>query len=132
MTSADAAFVSLSELTAPEQLPAYIRWHQVDHLPENLLLPGVLSGERWVRTPQCRAASLTATEPFDTFQYLTLYRFRPPITESIAQWTDLAARSFRWGRPPDLAWTLRAFMGVVQPIRGSVAPQLPPADAPVP
>jgi len=124
MPFADAAFISLAELAAPEHHRAYNEWHHLDHLPENLALPGVRWGQRWVRTPACRDASLVSDDPFSTFEYLTLYWFRPPVVESIAAWSDLADRSFQWGRRQELAWTIRPYMGFLRPILGYAAPRV--------
>src|SRR5699024_7043661 len=98
-------------------------WHQLDHLPENIALDGVRWGERWVRSPRCRDAELVAEAPFDTFQYLTLYWFERPVEPAITNWTDLAYRSFHWGRRQELAWTRRPYLGFFRPILGYVAPR---------
>ena len=45
----ERAFFSFIELTDPEQHREYNEWHQLDHRPENLLLPGVAWGDRWAR-----------------------------------------------------------------------------------
>lgn len=65
MSFADAAFVSLARMTAPQHHQAYNEWHHLDHRPENLLLEGVMWGERWVQTPDCRAAALASSDWFD-------------------------------------------------------------------
>jgi hypothetical protein len=36
----ERVFFSFVELTDPSQHRAYNEWHQLDHRPENLLLPG--------------------------------------------------------------------------------------------
>jgi hypothetical protein len=38
---------------------AYNAWHQLDHLPQQFTLEGVRFGQRWVRSPECRAAEIT-------------------------------------------------------------------------
>lgn len=121
MPPVDAAFISLAELDSSEHHRAYNEWHQLDHLPENLVLDGVRWGERWVRSPACRDAALIADAPFDTFHYLTLYWFERPVDAAIANWTDLADRSFHWGRRQELAWTSRPYMGFFRPILGYAA-----------
>ncbi|MEO6989209.1 MAG: hypothetical protein ABI239_11240 [Aquihabitans sp.] len=124
MSFAEAAFISLARMESPEHHQAYNEWHQLDHRPENLVLDGVMWGERWVQTPELRAASLVADGEFGDFHYLTLYWFRPPVEVSISAWTDLADRSFHWGRRQELAWTERPFMGFFRPILGYAAPRV--------
>lgn len=124
MTFADASFISLATVTDPARHRDHNAWHQLDHLPENLLLPGVLHGQRWVRTPAGAAASVQAAAPFDDFQYLTLYWFRPPVEDSIDDWAALAERSFQWGRRPEVAWVARPFMEFFRPVKGYAAPRI--------
>ena len=45
----ERAFFSFIELTDPDRHREYNEWHQLDHRPENLLLPGVAWGDRWAR-----------------------------------------------------------------------------------
>src|SRR5579862_6444048 len=90
---ASKVFFSFTQIPDPTKHRAYNEWHQLDHRPENLALPGVLYGERWVRSPECIAASSAADERFDTFHYLNMYWLREPIEESRKAWQDLGSRS---------------------------------------
>lgn len=132
MPPADAAFISLATLADPSRHQAYNEWHHLDHRPENLALDGVRWGERWVLTPECQDLALVRRAPFDAFHYLTLYWFRPPVQASIAEWADLADRSFHWGRRPELPWTSRPAMGFYRPVLGYAAPRVEVSPAVVP
>jgi hypothetical protein len=113
-------FFSFAEITDPTKHRAYNEWHHLDHRPENLMLPGVMWGERWVRTPDCRDASTVNDQRFAGFHYLNLYWFSPPADEHIKEWHELGARSFQWGRRPELRFTGRPFIGFFDPIKGYV------------
>ena len=65
VAAAPLAFFSFPEVLDPARHRDYNAWHQLDHLPENRALRGVLHGERWVRTPACRAASAGLGLPDD-------------------------------------------------------------------
>lgn len=119
-----AAFVSLAALDDPARHVEYNEWHQLDHLPENLSLPGVLHGQRFVRTPADAAASLRSEDPFGSAQYATLYWFRSPAAAAVAEWSELAETSFQWGRRPDVGWTRRPFMRFLRPSVGLTRPGL--------
>jgi hypothetical protein len=121
--SASRAFLSFTEVPDPERHGDYNAWHQLDHRPENLALPGVLNGERWVRSPDC-AALHRAAAPFDALHYLNMYWFAHPARESVQEWADLAERSLQWGRRPDLAWAHRLLMGFFLPVKGYVHPRI--------
>src|SRR6185295_15252667 len=71
-------FFSFAEITDPSKHRAYNEWHHLDHRPENLLLPGVIWGERWVRTPDCMEASIVSDPRFAAFHYMNLYWFDAP------------------------------------------------------
>ncbi len=69
-------FFSFTEVTDPSAHEAYNAWHQLDHLPEQFTIDGISFGQRWVRSPRCRAAQAATSEPLDPFHYMTLYLMR--------------------------------------------------------
>ena len=38
---------------------AYLAWHQLDHMPEQYQLPGIIHGQRWASDDACHAARST-------------------------------------------------------------------------
>jgi hypothetical protein len=119
----ESVFFSFTEVTDPTAHRAYNEWHQLDHRPENLALPGVLHGERWVRSPDCRSIGVSAAG-LDRVDYVNMYWFRSPSAPSIEEWQGLAERSFQWGRRPDIPIAVRSLMGFFQAVRGYCAPRV--------
>lgn len=117
-------FFSFSQMTDPARHADYNRWHQLDHRPENLALSGVLYGERWVRDPQCAAEGQVGDDRLSGVHYVNIYWFRDPAEESIAEWQELAERSFQWGRRPEIGYTARPLMGWFSSVRGYAAPRV--------
>jgi hypothetical protein len=78
-----AAFFSFTEVTRADEHRAYNEWHQLDHLPEQYTLPGIVWGERWVSTPDCRAARAASGPLLDPVHYLTTYLVAPPLDVSL-------------------------------------------------
>lgn len=120
-------FFSFVRVTDPARHGDYNAWHQLDHLPENLALPGIAHGDRWVHTPACAAAAPGARPADDALagvHYVAAYWFREPAEASIAAWQELAERSFQWGRRPDRAWVERPLMGFFSVVSARVAPRL--------
>ncbi|HEX7096600.1 MAG TPA: hypothetical protein VF183_12000 [Acidimicrobiales bacterium] len=117
-------FFSFTHVTDPALHRAYNEWHQLDHRPENLALPGVAWGERWVRSPDCAHVSARHGEGLDEVHYVNLYWFREPVAQSIAEWSALAERSFHWGRRDDIRLSARPLMGFFRPIKGYVNPRV--------
>lgn len=119
-STAPRVFISFPRVTHPRHHRDYNAWHQLDHQPENLALPGVLHGARWVRSPDCRAVG-TADGLLRDVDYLAMYWFAEPAEESIRRWRQLGETT-RWqGRRPDLRWTERPLTGFFTPLRGYVA-----------
>jgi hypothetical protein len=119
----DRMFLTLTHLTEPARHREYNAWHQLDHLPENLLLDGVVWGNRWVRTPECAAVSTVNLGALDDTQYAVMYSFRSPFDASVERWTDLNRRALWWGRRPELAWTSRNPTGFFESVKGYAAPR---------
>jgi hypothetical protein len=93
-----AGYFSLTELTDPAAHRAYNEWHQLDHLPEQYPLAGVVSGQRWVATPACRAARAASEPALDPVQYLTLYLLADPLAATLADFLTVARELRRAGR----------------------------------
>jgi hypothetical protein len=121
--TAQRVFVAFTEIESGRHRD-YNTWHQLDHRPENLALPGVIWGERWVKSPDCAKASLGADESLTSCHYVTLYWFRAPVEASFAEWLDLGARSYQWGRRPELPYVKRPFGKTFVPVQGYVNPRV--------
>lgn len=126
----ERAFFSFVEITDPDGHRTYNEWHQLDHRPENLLLPGVAWGDRWARTADCAGVGGPVDGGLAAVDYVAMYWFRPPYDESIAAWTKLGEDSFQWGRGPLMSFVRRPLTAFFTPVKGYVAPRVPvSADA---
>ena len=122
LASCRKVFFSFPHVVDPGRRDDYHRWHLLDHQPENLALPGVLHGDRWVRSDACRAASEVDREPaFSLADHLAMYWFATPTRESVAEWYELGRTTGEQGRRPDLGWTVRPATGFFRPLGGVVA-----------
>lgn len=115
-------WVSFTELTDPTKHQEYNECHQLDHLPENRTLPGVLHGERWARTPRCAAASEVPEASMAAVHYMTTYFFRDSSAATRLDFLSLGTRATHWGRHPYIGWTRRPLGGYFNPIQGYVDP----------
>ena len=112
------SFVTLQDATAADHR-AYNEWHQLDHRPENLALPGVAWGDRWAR-PEDHRAGAAAPEHADT-DYVAMYWFRSPVEESVRAWDRLGEDSFQWGRGPLIPGVRRTLLAFFHPVQGYAA-----------
>lgn len=69
-------FFSFTEVTQPSAHRPYNEWHRLDHMPEQFSLDGVLFGQRWVCTPDCREARVAVSPLLEPCHYMTLYLMR--------------------------------------------------------
>jgi len=91
-------FFSFTEVTDPNAHHAYNEWHQLDHLPEQYPLPGIVHGQRWVSTPACRAARAVSAPPLDSIHYVTCYLMAEPIGPTLDDFFELGAELHRLDR----------------------------------
>ncbi|WNG86026.1 hypothetical protein C6A87_019265 [Mycobacterium sp. ITM-2016-00317] len=71
-------FVSMAA-RHPEGLDAeYLRWHTLDHRPEQHRLSAVRASLRLVSTPECRAARWGGDDRFDAVDHVMSYFFSDP------------------------------------------------------
>lgn len=96
----------------------YNEWHQLDHRPENLALPGVAWGDRWALT---KNRSVAAPE-YESVDYIAMYWFNEPVERSLDEWHTLGTDSFQWGRGPRLPGVHRPLLGFFRPVKGYVSP----------
>jgi hypothetical protein len=101
------AFFSFAEITDPGKHAEFNDYHQLDHRPANLALPGVYWGERFVRTPRCMEASTAPDARYQRYHYFNYYLFRDSTPETRAEWTQLGSLAAYWGRKPDHSWSER-------------------------
>jgi hypothetical protein len=98
MNKVKVGFFSFTEITDPSEHRAYNLWHQLDHLPEQYRIPGVVHGERWVSTPACAAARLVADDSLAATHYMTLYLMSEPVDATLREFSDLGYQLRSLGR----------------------------------
>jgi hypothetical protein len=68
-------FVSMATRHPDGTDAEYLRWHTLDHRPEQHRLGGVRASLRLVSTPACRAARIASDERFDAIDHVMTYFF---------------------------------------------------------
>lgn len=115
------AFFSFVELADRSLHGEYNRWHQLDHRPENLALPGVLWGDRWARAEKPETAE---QDGFNGTDFVAMYWFKDPAGQSVEQWDRLGENSFQWGRGPLIPGVQRRMLAFFTPVKGYAAPRI--------
>jgi hypothetical protein len=79
---------------------AYLRWHALDHRPEQYRLSGLRASLRIVSTPECRAARAASDPAFDPVDHVMTYFFED--VASLEPFNALAVALRDAGRMPYL------------------------------
>lgn len=112
-------FFSFIKLEDPSVRREYNMWHQLDHLPENRALPGVIWGDRWALTEEYKAA---ARGKYRDIDFVGQYWFADPTDQAVAEWTQLGEDSFQWGRGPLIPGIKRELLAFFKPVKGYTTP----------
>lgn len=71
-------FVSMATKHPEGKDAEYLRWHTMDHRPEQHRLSAVRASLRLVSTPECRSARAAGEERFDRIDHVMTYFFTEP------------------------------------------------------
>ncbi|MGD0379432.1 MAG: hypothetical protein ABSC30_05550 [Acidimicrobiales bacterium] len=98
MAKVQIGFFSFTEITDAAEHRSYNEWHQLDHMPEQYPLAGVVFGQRWVSTPACRRAREYDDPSLAPVHYMTLYLMGEPLDETLREFRALGERLRAEGR----------------------------------
>ncbi len=98
MANVRIGFFSFTEITDPAEHRSYNEWHQLDHMPEQFPIPGVVFGQRWVSTPACRRARAFDDPALASVHYMTLYLMGDPVDPTLEEFRALGKRLRAAGR----------------------------------
>lgn len=71
-------FVSMARRHPDGRDAEYLRWHTLDHRPEQHRLSAVRASLRLVSTPPCRSARAVSRDPYDAIDHVMTYFFTDP------------------------------------------------------
>jgi hypothetical protein len=96
----EAGFFSLTSAVEGGTEDEYLRWHLLDHLPEQHSLRGVRLGTRWRADEACVAARIVATPGFEPVRHAVCYLMADPVVQTLHEFGALAGRLRGEGRMP--------------------------------
>jgi hypothetical protein len=71
-------FVSMAKRHPDGADADYLRWHSLDHRPEQQRLTAIKASLRAVSTPECRAARAACDPDFEAIDHVMTYFFTDP------------------------------------------------------
>ena len=112
MNRVKVGFFSLSHRSTTGDDRPYLNWHQLDHMPEQYQLPGMVVGQRWASTPSCRAARAAAVDDWSLVDHVVCYMMGNPVDDTIDEFLTLGRHLAELGRfsqtlPPHYRGALR-------------------------
>jgi hypothetical protein len=96
----ELGYFSLSGHAAGGDDRPYLEWHQLDHMPEQYVLPGLVLAQRWAATDACRAVRAAGDEPWSGVEHVVAYLMGQPLDETLDGFLALGRRLAEAGRFP--------------------------------
>jgi len=98
MNRVKVGFFSLSGRSTTGDDRPYLEWHQLDHMPEQYQLPGLVFGQRWASTPECRAARVAEVADWVSIDHVVSYLMGEPVDATLDDFLTLGQRLADMGR----------------------------------
>jgi len=98
MNRVKAGFFSLSRHSLTGDDRPYLDWHQMDHMPEQYQLPGLVLGQRWASTPACRAVRAAEVDEWSLVDHVVCYQMGNPLDDTIDEFLALGRHLAELGR----------------------------------
>ena len=111
---------SLSASAADGDDSRYLRWHHLDHLPQQYEVAGLLYGQRWVSTPECLALRPVQSERFEPVNHVVHYLFGEPVAQAVDDFFAFRDHLIEIGRFPE--WLPNRLVSGGEPVEVHAAP----------
>src|ERR1019366_5303068 len=98
MQKIKVGFFSLSHHSESGDDRAYLEWHQLDHMPEQYILPGLVFAQRWAPTPACEAVRAAAVDDWAKTAHVVCYLMGNPLDETLDEFFTLGRALAEMGR----------------------------------
>lgn len=100
MIRVKAGVFSVTPPAPPDDDGSYLRWHLLDHMPEQFQLPGIQQALRYLADPACQAARIVGSGPFADLGNVVNYLVGDPVEQTLDDFLELGPRLAEMGRFP--------------------------------
>jgi hypothetical protein len=97
----ELAVFSLSASSPDGDDSRYLRWHALDHLPQQYSIAALRLGQRFVSTPACRAARAAQSDRLAPVNHVVAYLFDAPRASTLEEFFALRDHLVDIGRFPE-------------------------------
>jgi len=106
-----AAFFNMTvPLSADEDLASYLKWHLLDHMPEQYQLPGMVHAARWIADGDYGDYCIAGSGPMERIGSVMNYLVGDPVQQTHDDFMELGPRLAELGRLPWLRPSLQLRM----------------------
>jgi hypothetical protein len=116
-----AAFFSFTPPAPPDDDGSYLRWHLLDHMPEQYQLPGIQLALRYIADPQYQQSRIAGEGPLADIGNVVNYFVGDPVQQTHDDFMQLGTRLAQVGRFPEFRSVLQVRMPAL--VRWYAAPQ---------
>jgi hypothetical protein len=109
-----AGFFSLTPPAPPGDDGSYLRWHLLDHMPEQYSLPGIVLGLRWIADGDYPNHRIAAEGDLAEVGNVVSYLMAEPVQQTYDDFMDLGAHLRDIGRFPEVRPSLQTRLLAVQ------------------
>jgi hypothetical protein len=102
-----AGFFSITPPAPADDDGSYLRWHLLDHMPEQYSLPGLVHAQRWAADADLARHCLAAAEPLAEVGGVVNYLFGEPVQKTYDDFMALGGRLRDLGRFPEFRPSLQ-------------------------
>ena len=130
MNRVKVGFFSVTESSPTGDDRPYLAWHQLDHMPEQYRLPGLVLGQRWRSSPECRQARAAEVAEWSGVEHVVCYLMGEPVDQTVDDFLALGRELAEAGRysqvmPSQYRGALR-LLGTSAAARVLVSPEVVP------
>jgi hypothetical protein len=95
-----AGFFSFTPGSPPDDDGSYLRWHLLDHMPEQYQIPGIVHALRWIADGDYPDHRVAAHGPLGEIGNVMHYLISDPVKETFAEFATLGRTLRENGRFP--------------------------------
>jgi len=111
----EAAFFSFTPPAPAGDDGSYLRWHLLDHMPEQYQLPGIVLGTRWIADGDYLSARLAGAGPLADTGSVVNYLVGAPVQQTHDDFMALGRKLAEVGRFPERRPSLEvSFVALLQ------------------
>jgi hypothetical protein len=121
VTRVKAAFFSFTPPAPRDDDGSYLRWHLLDHMPEQYQLPGIQLALRYIADGHYPDARIASSGPLEDVGNLVNYLVGDPVQQTHDDFMQLGQRLAEMGRFPERRPSLQLRMPAL--LRWYAAPQ---------